>query len=817
MVKQFGDRSSARVRGHIGGFGLALLASTAISLTAAATVRPAAAQQTSATINYSVPAGSLGTAISRFGDLSNLQVLYPANLVRGKTSAGVSGNLTREDALGKLLAGTGLSYRFTAANTVTIVDPTAAANAAGISGDGSTVLDTITVQGQGATTEGSGSYTTGQMSTATKLPLSIRETPQSVSVVTQQQIKDKNYDTLDKALQDAPGITATQGFGDTRWEYFARGDAINNIQFDGVASPINNFTRDVLVQDNLAIYDRVEIIRGATGLTEGSGNPSASINLVRKRPTATPQYSFETTASSYGKARGTFDASGPLNEAGTLRGRFVASGGAGDGYRDYFEQKNLTLYGVIDADITEDTTVSLGFSYQKEDTDGYTWGGLPTRADGSFYNFSPKTYLGSDWEYLKKTQNTAYLDIEHRFDNGWKLNASARGIWANADMLTSFTWRVGDDVRKNDRLYDYDDDQLSGDIHASGPVELFGREHDVVFGVSAMREKHAYVGGSSPFYVIDPETWDPTSVAKPNITIGSFSGDLDQREAGIYASTRLNIADPLKVILGGRLSWYKNNDMYSDDEYSENGKFIPYIGVVYDLNDTFSVYGSYTGIFKPQMAYGVDGALLEPVDGDNKEIGIKGEFLGGRLNASVALFETTQEGLAVELEEFTYCNPVAYTCYEAADKIRTRGVELEVSGEVWDNLNLGFGYTYSQSKYVEGENSGDKYNTNKMPSHLFKLSAAYQLPGELENWTIGGSVRAQSKTYYQGSNFKIEQPAYAVVDLMARYKFSEQTEMQVNVNNLFDKEYYSSISGLTSYGNFIGASRELTLSLRHKF
>jgi outer membrane receptor for ferric coprogen and ferric-rhodotorulic acid len=294
-------------------------------------------------------------------------------------------------------------------------------------------------------------------------------------------------------------------------------------------------------------------------------------------------------------------------------------------------------------------------------------------------------------------------------------------------------------------------------------------------------------------------------------------GDLDQKEAGLYASTRLDIADPFKLILGGRLSWYSNNDIYSDDQYSEKGNFIPYVGAIYDLNDTFSVYASYTEIFKPQMAYSVTGSLLDPVEGTNKEIGLKGEFLGGALNASVAIFETNQTGLAVEVEDTSLCNPALLTCYEAADRVRTRGIDVEVSGEVAPNLNVGVGYTYSRSKYVEGENSGSSYSTEKSPSHIFKASVAYQLPGEYENWTIGAGVRAQSKVYSKGETYYIEQPAYALADVMARYKFNDTTEMQLNVNNVFDKDYYSSISGLTSYGQFKGAPREVVFSLRHKF
>ena len=797
-----------------------LLATTVLSVATDASVflTSAYAQAAAEKVHdFNIQSKSVRQTLNDIGRISGVAVVFNETALASKVAKTVRGSMSTSQAIATALAGTGLNWRFTNANTVTIVDPASISSGVVTAPDGTTVLNTITVEGGGATTEGTGSYTTSSMSAATKMPLSIRETPQSVSVVTDQKIKDRNYNNLNEALNDATGIVAAQGFGDTRWEYFSRGDYISNIQYDGVSNPVNLFTRDVIVQDNLAIYDHIEIIRGATGLTEGSGNPSASVNLVRKRPTKTPQYSVETTASSFGNARATFDASGPLNEIGTLRGRFVASGGLGDGYRDYYEQKNLTLYGVIDADITEDTTISLGFSHQRENIDGYTWGGLPTRADGSFYDFTSKTYLGSDWEYLKKKQNTLYADLEHRFENGWKLNATARRIWADSDMLSAFTWRFNNQLRKNDRLYDYNDDLWSGDVHVSGPVELFGRDHDVVIGLSAQREKHSYVGGSAPFYIIDPENWNPTSVPKPDIVLGAFSGDLDQKEAGIYASTRLNIADPFKVILGGRLSWYQNNDLYSDQEYSEDANFIPYVGAVYDLNNTFSIYGSYTSIFKPQMAYDIHGTLLNPVKGDNKEVGIKGEFLGGLLNASVAVFETNQTGLATALADITYCNPAAYTCYEAADKVRTRGVEFEVSGEIANNLNVGVGYTYSESKYVEGEKSGTHYNTEKMPTQLFKASATYRLPGDYEKWTIGGAMRAQSKLYYQGSNFRIQQPGYALVDIMAKYAFTEQTEFQFNVNNLFDKQYYSSISSLTSYGAFIGAPREFTVSLRHKF
>lgn len=811
-----------------------LAAVVAGGLVSTANAQDTAVQQATV-VTFNIGAQDLGSALTAFADRAGLRLLLPSSLVAGKRSDGISGTFTKEQALANLLKGTGLAYRFTNASTVTIVDPSTG-NAGGASADGATALEAIILRGQSQTTEGTGSYTTGEMASATKLGLTARQTPQSVSVITDQKIKDRNYGTLNEALRDAPGVISTNGFGETRWEYWARGSTIDNIQYDGVSGPIQIYSRDAFALEDLAMYDHVEIVRGANGLTEGAGNPAATVNLVRKKPTDEKQIIASTTASSWKAGRVMLDASSPLNDDNSLRGRFVAVGSGGDGFRDFYSSRNALLYGVLEADLGDSTTVSLGYSYQKENIDGYDWGGLPNRTDGSFYDFDSDSYIGYDDSYLNKTQNTIYADLEHEFDNGWTFNTSARVSRASSVMLSSYTVPgsmlnrlLSDDyIGMLDHRFEYDEDTYSLDAHLSGEVDLFGREHDVVFGVSGSRDVLNVVSWRNNWHVVNPETWDPA--------VGSITGlkqyavsDYEKTQGGFYGATRLNLADNLKLILGGRVSWFEGTTSVvqtstNSSKFTENGKFAPYAGIVYDITDDLTAYASYTTIFQPQNNYGVDGSVLPAIEGTNVEVGLKADLFDDRATASFALYETRRKNIATIIPGVSYCVPNQPNCYEASDLVRTRGFEVELSGELTDGWNLTASYAYGKSKYIKGENAGTDYGTEKFPEHMGKIFTTYQLSGAWEKLTIGGGVRMQSELTYDGTvatasgskPIHKHQPGYAVADLMARYDFTPETQLQLNVNNVFNKQYYSSISNTIS-GNFMGAPRNVTLTLTHKF
>jgi outer membrane receptor for ferric coprogen and ferric-rhodotorulic acid len=290
----------------------------------------------------------------------------------------------------------------------------------------------------------------------------------------------------------------------------------------------------------------------------------------------------------------------------------------------------------------------------------------------------------------------------------------------------------------------------------------------------------------------------------------------------------MSVTDQLKLIGGGRVTWFdyhENGDWAGRKSYSVDGEVLPYLGAVYDLDETWSVYASYAEIFQPQQSYGIDG-LLDPVTGTNLEAGVKAGFLGGDLLATAAVFRTDRDGIAEVDPDATGCGPdIDPTCYQASGKVRTQGIELEVSGAVNDRWNLFGSYTYADSETIEGENEGERFEPNYNPRTIVKLGTTYRLAGALDDLTLGGALRYQSRTYADGPTgdwasagqpFRIEQDPYAVVDLMARFAIGARTTLQLNIDNLFDETYYTAISN-PGYGNFIGAERSASLTLRHSF
>lgn len=270
-----------------------------------------AAEQAQA--DFDIPAGPLAPALSRFGQAAHILLSYPSTLTAGRSTAGLHGNFDVDQGLAMLLAGSGLEASRSANGNYTLQ----------ASSSGAMELSAVSISGKapGSTTEGTGLYTTYSSSSSTRLNLTPQETPQSLTVMTRQRLDDQRLTNLTDALEATPGIIVVRdGLGAESDSYWSRGFAIQNYEVDGV--PTN--TRLDNYSQSMAMYDRVEIVRGATGLISGMGNPSATINLIRKRPTADAQASITGEAGTWDRYGTGFDVSGPLTEAGNIRGRFVA-------------------------------------------------------------------------------------------------------------------------------------------------------------------------------------------------------------------------------------------------------------------------------------------------------------------------------------------------------------------------------------------------------------------------------------------------------------------------------------------------------------
>ncbi|TWC23249.1 MULTISPECIES: TonB-dependent siderophore receptor [unclassified Pseudomonas] len=700
----------------------------------------------------------------------------------------------------------------------------------------------VTAQGLGSTTENTESYTTGAMSTATRLNLSIKETPQSVSVVTRQQMDDFKLGTLSEAMSQTTGVVVQHNDSD-RVSYSSRGYSINNFQIDGMLNTFSYMKSD----SDTIIYDRIEVVRGATGLTTGAGDPSATINMVRKRPTAQWEAQTGVSGGSYDDYYSYVDVGGPLAFDGRLRGRGVLAYRDSGSYRDKYALQREVGYGILEADLTDDTVLAVGYDYQNKQVQGTSWGTVPYwNADGSKANLGRSTNMATPWSSWPLKDKTAFATLDQQLGADWHLKAAythresdtdgkiyyGGGGFPEADrsgMIANVSHMVGTQKMK---AYDF---------NVSGPYSLFGREHEMMigYGEAERSEDNPYTvdGPRSPDYEKVPDWKYMGGIPKfPDTVTGLKGSDESTRQKAGYLATRLTLTDDLHAVLGSRYgTWeisrkanqYDGNLQLTGVESTSqkhNDMWTPYAGLLYDITPEYTAYVSYTDIFKPQDERDSNHNYLEPVVGSNYELGLKGSLLEERLNLATAVFWSKQDNVA-ELDDSVPPDPVTgEEFFKSGGKgNKVQGFEAEVSGEVMAGWNMTAGYTYTHSANGEKQRN----NTNQ-PLNMFRFSTAYRLPGDWQALTVGGAVNWQSDVYRAArrpigrgadgeiitASTNIRQEAYTVVKLMSRYAFDQHLSASLNVDNLFDKKYYDNVGFYN--GVYWGDPRTVTLSLDWK-
>ncbi|CAO3298515.1 ferric-rhodotorulic acid/ferric-coprogen receptor FhuE [Stenotrophomonas maltophilia] len=681
-----------------------------------------------------------------------------------------------------------------------------------------TNLDKVVVKGERA--EG---YSVRRTSAGTRFDLAPREIPQSISIISHQRIEDQNLDDIIDVLANTTGVTSTQSDSE-RTEFYARGFYIDAYQFDGLPTQmVQNWSYGDSGLD-LALYDRVEVVRGATGLLSGAGNPSASVNLIRKHAdSAELAGSVSVNVGSWGRTRTTVDVGSALNASGTVRGRVIGSYLDTDGQMDRYNQRKTLGYAVIDADLTPDTQLSVGYDYQQKRANGATWGGFPMLySDGSRTGYDESFNASPNWTYWDTTSKRAFATLQHAFSNGWKFKVGATHDETKADDklfypayndwttgASNFDRTNGTGISPSAGFYNTERKVTGVDGYVDGPFQLFGREHQFMAGLSYNKRDYAnygdyQVGGAG-------KTWDPFTsylhwtgnISEPNwnpLALAS-RGTITQK-AG-YAAARLSLADPLKLIIGARYTDWKSEGENDDREHKVT---TPYAGLVFDINDTYSTYASYTEIFQPQTLKDRDGSYLDPVDGKSYEVGVKGAWFDNRLNASLAVFRIEQDNVGQATGEPVQGSPNEFA-YRAARGTVSRGFEFEVNGE----LAPGWNATFGASRYVAKDINDADINTN-LPQTALKLFTSYT-PQSLQELTVGGGANWQNRIYYPVPAYgRIEQSGYALVSAFVRYRISPEFSVQANLNNLLDKKYLSQINGYGAYGDGRNGSLTFTWS-----
>lgn len=793
------------------GIRLALLGASLVSLPAVALLPARAMAQDQA--SYQIKAGPLGDALTRFGVQAGVTISFDTEQTRNLTTNGLDGAYSVDEGLARLLGGSGLrAERQGNGGYVLVASQTSAALELGAT--------EVTANQLGTITEGTGSYTPGTIATATRLVLTPRETPQSISVVTRQVMDDFGLTAIDDVMRHTPGITVST-YDTERTNYYSRGFSIVNFQYDGIPTLRDAQYSAGQTLTDMALYDRVEVLKGATGLLTGAGGPGGTINLIRKKPTSEFKSSLELGAGSWDNYRTQLDVSGPLTDAGNVRGRAVAAYQDKKSFLDHYSRKTDVYYGILEVDLSPDTLLTLGADYQDSDPKGSSWTGTRTIFDATGNKLDlPRSFNnGPSWSSWEQYSRTLFATLEHNFDNGWvgkaQYNHQVNGYDAPLGYISQDSATASSIYA---RKYRGETTSDSLDVYASGAFELFGREQQLVIGqslsISEWKGKDfsnaTYFDNAYDFYqwhgeAIEPLWNQPTKI-----------NDETTRQTGSYITGRFSLMDDLHLLLGTRIANYQ---VTGTSDTQESGKVVPYAGLVYDLNDNFSAYASYTEIFQPQTQYrDRTRKMLDPNEGKNYEFGIKGEFFGGRLNSSLAYFEVHEENRPIADTLFN-STPGAEYSY-VGTRTKTKGYEAEISGELSPGWQLQAGYTHKVSR----NDDHDKVATWE-PEDQLTFYTSYKLKGSLDKLTLGGGARWQSagwQTVYNwgydnraGRYEKFTQDPYWLVDVMARYQFTRNLSATLNVNNLFDKAYFTNIGFYDSA--YYGDPRNVMVTTRWDF
>lgn len=778
----------------------AMIAGALVS-TAALPVQPVLAaeetQNASATTVLNIPAQSLSKALNALATATGTQITAASGVLETLSSQAVNGNYTVAEALRLMLSGSGLKATASGAHSYIIE---AEKKAAGVE------LDNQAVYGSYLPRE--------QLNSATGLGLKPQETPQSVTIFTAQRIEDQSLETVAQAVTSATGIT-TQELDDVRNTFMSRGYEVTNYQVDGVPLSWSLAGDSGETIADVSIYERIEIVRGSTGLLTGAGDPSASINLVRKRADSRELTGkISATAGNWQQKSVQADVSSGLNDSGSVRGRVVTKYSEQESFQDLYKDDRSVLYVTVEADITDNTQLRAGISYDENNPSGVSWGSLPAwYTDGSKTDWDVSKTTSADWTHWETTGTNYFASVDHTLDNGWLISANLNRLVY--EQKTKLLYLYGTlDKDTGEGLYTWPINsygvsvQNSLDVHLTGDFTAFGQVHEFTLGAlkatqNATTKEYNELSypDSGNFYEWDGSSAEPLwdSTATTNV-------DMETTQSGFYAATRLSLSDDLKVIAGARVSsWNREGYNYGDVDFGDDNVWVPYLGALYDLSENHRIYASHTGIFNPQSERDASGDTIEPAKGSTEELGLKSSFLNDKLQTSVALFYTRQDNLALATGETVIDNPTEQA-YSGDLETSSKGFEFEVVGEPLDGWNLNLGFT----RFIAEDENGDAFNTEHA-NMLANLFSTY----ELDKFTIGGGIDWQGKTYGEESGAKLVQGSFALVNLMGRYQFNSALSAQLNVNNLLDEKYYSQIGFYSQYR--YGAPRNGSLSVNYAF
>jgi len=810
-----------------GGKALVRVLMVTTALTAADLAGRATAQETDAGAagaadrrDFDIPAQSLTEALALFGRQSGLQVSVDADLVRDLSSPGVSGSFTPEQALARLLAGTGLDFGISA-GTVTL------ARAPTQDGGGPIELGPIKVEGWRSTeTRG---YRPDLVSSATKTDSAIVDVPASVSVVTEDVIEDQNARSLAEVLRNVPGVEPGPNPANVsvQEEFTIRG-------FPNFLVNVNGVERRSTGPLSTANIESVEVLKGPFSVLYGQLSPGGFINVQTKRPERLAAYEVtggisQATTGRGTTGRGAVDATGPITGDGSLLYRFIASADGGTSFIDEVETEQYLVNPTVSfIGLNDDLRVDVDFSYLRND-ETFLFG-VPARDGKIDTRIGFTDFLGSD-ENEKITEDTnAEVRAEYAITDATKVDA-AFTYHLNEHFSSALRpfgppgQAVAPDntVRRSFSLRSFDTSDIEFEANGVHNFIIGPTDWRVLAGGDVRRTELEDVGPGSGnivdfdrVNVLDPNNdVDLPSENDPRISFFPKSGrTIDSY--GFYGQVETWIYDRVKLIGGVR---YDNVDFDFNDQSGfsfrqEDDDVSPSAAALARVTPTTSVYGSYTTSFEQELSFNPDAEPFEPTEAEQWEAGVKQEFFDGGLLATVSVFQITQENLVV-------ADPNDPTRSVQIGEVESRGVELEIKGQVSERLRVTAGYSFLDNEITKDPLGNEGNRLDNVPEHeasAFVLYDAYESEGE--RVTVGGGVFYTGERFTSTSNNTVLDD-FVTVDITGQYAFATRglnLEIQAGVKNLFDEEFFQGGFGVAPGGiAFRGDPRTIFARLTARF
>lgn len=790
-----------------------------------------AGAQTAKSYDFAISGQPLSTALVRFSSVTGIDVAFDGPLPTNLRSVGIAGTSSAEGALRRLLAGTGLTYRLTTANTVLLINPQSSQSSA--SAVGSTVLETIVVQGENARGNVDGFVAT-QSATATKTGTSLKDTPQAVNVVTKDQIAAQGSATLTQALRYTPGVISQYG-DDSRYDWFTIRGFRPSRYLDGLRLP---FGSRGYAQPRVEPFslERAEVLKGPASVLYGQGDPGGLINMVSKRPSATALNEVEMQFGTDKRLQTAFDVGGGVGDDDSFLYRIVGVGRLTDTQYDYVREKKGYIAPSFTFKADEGTSLTFYGSYQHIDSPG--GGGAPALpANGTLYTgIYPELPRGAfpgepGYDHYKSDQASVGYEFEHQVDDTWTVRQNLRYSYIGTDTqrvqpycpaacdpkaFYRYAWAFPESARA-----------VTVDNQAIGNFQTGDVAHTALFGLDYSYESSRYEESAlfpilTPFNGLDP-VYGATPIARPPIATRI---DQDRSQIGLYAQDQMEWNN-FVFSLAGRYDW-ANTDTRTRTSTADNqvdqkdGKFTWRAGLVYNFDNGLSPYAGYSTSFNPASGTDRLGNAFEPTTGEQFEVGVKYQPDGSNSFVTLSAYHLTQDNVLSPDTTPGFTNYSVQT-----GQVRIRGVELEGKAEITDAFSVLASYAYTDSEITKANpnatgisNEGNRFAF--IPRHQASLWLDYTLQTSTvwDGLSLGGGARYTGQTFGDNAN-NFDVPSYTVFDAAVRYDFGkadpklEGLKASLNVSNMFDRKYVSTCIAAT--GCYWGEGRTVYATLKYSW